>query len=813
MNMADKYKIWFEKKFLDFLIVFFICFLVPTVWVSVNLTGMPHWIYLRELLIWFRYNWVKWIIYWLAVSLIGLPLLRLIKSKLFDVSRFITKPHIRTLSDSKSSNKEKLDAVSALGENMTFSVAAHLLRAAKNSDADIQKEAVKALHKVKFIQTLKWLMAPLIVCGLFFAAVQLISIIYHRGKTVETLFNARFTLNPEEETKWEAAIALGKLKNRFAVRPLLEILTYQEKSTKEEKEEEERINRYKEEAAETLLGMGSSAYDPLLKILNDKNDDLRGAAATALGEIGNSAIIRPLRKVLKDKKNKYEKNHEKVRSAAAKALGKIEKRRSEAIINVLKALFSRDPEKALSALIGTFGRGSIDIGNAEDVKKAMQHVKDKEDESKKLTIGFAAELREAVERMISREIYDSYNLLETLSKNYENKEIRDDTVIALGKLNDPRAVDPLIEVLKDKDEDEDVRWSAASALGNIGDPGAVDPLIEVFKNKGEDKDVRISVAYALRDIGGPGAVAPLIEALKDEDEDVRWSAAFALGYLGDPGAVASLIEVFKNKDEDKDVRISAVYTLRDIGDPGAVDPLIKALKDEDKYVRRDAASALGDIGDPRAVVPLIEALKDEDVRGSAASALGDLGDPGAVAPLIEVFKNKDEDKDVRISAVSVLGIIGDPRAVDPLIEALENKGENKDVRWSAASALGDIGDPRAVDPLIEALEDKEEGVRRSAAGALGNIGDPGAVDPLIKALKDKGVKSSAASALGNIGDPGAVDPLIEVLEDKDVRWDAVRALGEITDRHFGDDIERWSKWRKENKKRVYEVYEVSEEGG
>ena len=254
-------------------------------------------------------------------------------------------------------------------------------------------------------------------------------------------------------------------------------------------------------------------------------------------------------------------------------------------------------------------------------------------------------------------------------------------------------------MLQDQRKDPEVRKNAAEALGKIKDPRAVEPLIEALKDK--DFRVRWNAAEALGEIGDPKAVKPLIAALKDENSGVRSSAAFALGEIQDPRAVEPLIEALK--DEDSDVRRRAATALGKIQDPRAVEPLIEALKDEDSGVRWRAAKALGEIGDPKAITPLIAALKDENsgVCSSAAFALGEIQDPKAVEPLIEALKDKDSW--VRWNAAEALGKIKDPRVVEPLIEAL--KDEDSGVRWRAAKALGKIKDPRAVEPLIEALKD------------------------------------------------------------------------------------------------------------
>ena len=377
----------------------------------------------------------------------------------------------------------------------------------------------------------------------------------------------------------------------------------------------------------------------------------------------------------------------------------------------------------------------------------------------------------------------------------KDEGVRQAAAEVLGKIGDPRAVEPLIAALKDAEWI--VREAAAKALGKIGDTRAVEPLIAALKD--QNSWARAAAAESLGKIGDPRAVELLIATLKDKDSGVRKAAAKALDHLGwEPAQdeIAGWYWIAK-RDWDKCVALGAL----------TVEPLIAALKDAGWSVRADAAKALGKIGDPRVVEPLIAALKDKDeyVRKAADEALVKIGAP-AVEPLIAALKG--ENKDVRQAAAAMLGRLGwqpgrdetagwywmvkgdwdkcvalGALAVEPLIAAL--KDGSFSVRKAAAYALGEIKDPRAVEPLIAALKDKDEYVRKAAAYALGKIKDPRAVEPLIAALKDQNsdVRKAAAYALGEIKDPRAVEPLIAALKDAEwiVRTTAAYALGEIKD--------------------------------
>ena len=74
-----------------------------------------------------------------------------------------------------------------------------------------------------------------------------------------------------------------------------------------------------------------------------------------------------------------------------------------------------------------------------------------------------------------------------------------------------------------------VRTMAAWALGRIKDPRAVEPLLGTLKDS--DPRARASAAIALGNIKDTRAVGPLQAALNDSDEGVHRAVAWALGEI------------------------------------------------------------------------------------------------------------------------------------------------------------------------------------------------------------------------------------------------------------------------------------------
>jgi HEAT repeat protein len=242
--------------------------------------------------------------------------------------------------------------------------------------------------------------------------------------------------------------------------------------------------------------------------------------------------------------------------------------------------------------------------------------------------------------------------------------VRYQAAITLGKLKDPRAIQPLIVALKDADFS--VRLQAAGALGKLGEP-AIIPLSAVFNDP--DVNARRSAAYALGEIKGPRAVDPLVAALKDANRLVRRDAAEALGKIRDIRAIGPLISGIADDEstfEFWEFRRSATDALVSIGEP-AVEPLIAALNDGPLQLRRYAAMALGEIRitpvaspvrvgaetsseDPRAVARLLTGLKERDtaVLVGACRFFIRRGEAGAEAPLIQALNAKGDDDTLRV---------------------------------------------------------------------------------------------------------------------------------------------------------------------
>lgn len=610
----------------------------------------------------------------------------------------------------------------------------------------------------------------------------------------------------DDKVRRDAAAALGKLRDIFAVTPLINVL----------KDETWGVRK---SAAEALGNIGSmKAVRPLLELLKDEDNDVRSTALEALSKTGlpddpeirikfaiarqdwemavsiGKPAIEPLIALLKD-------GGKEARKGAASALGGI---RDDRAVDPLMELLKSDPEsqvrKAAAIAISEFDR------EFDEEIQAICAV-EKEDWSGAISLGKA-----------------SIPPLSVSAKS-ANRPVKKAAIKTLGEIRDPGALDILFEI--HKNADDEIKMVIDEALGKIQDSRSVDLLISDLDSR--SKEIRYAAASALGIIKDRRAVDPLIRVLNDEYEWVRQAAAKALGQIGDKKAIDSFIDLLDSKE--RQLNYTAIEALGNIGDASVVDPLITALAHDDAFVRKAAAEALGRIRDKKALSPLIEILNDDDEspRIAAAEALGEIGEKEAVEPLKKLLK--DEDWTVRRATIRALGKIGDPCSVPLLVEFLDD--ENESVRKTATEAFENIGIPEdahhkavyavakrdwalalemgkeSLPHLEKALKDNDPEVRLSAANTIEKIQIPddlqirsfifavkkdwtkaaevgeAALESLLWSLKNQSRDDfkEILDAMVKIGCP-AVDTLTGFLKDKDelLRQLSASALGEIGDR-------------------------------
>lgn len=215
----------------------------------------------------------------------------------------------------------------------------------------------------------------------------------------------------------------------------------------------------------------------------------------------------------------------------------------------------------------------------------------------------------AINRVV--EIIDSLEKVQDIDSLLTALKFKDSTVIsmtalALGRIGDKRALDPLMVLLGERYSD--VKIAAATALGQIGDERAVNPLVKTMLEHSESNVVNVFNAAqdALERIGKQDIVELFTSALNDDNHSYQCVAAKVLGNSGDARAVELLIASLN--DGNRGVRYQAAEGLGKLKDSRAVEPLIQALHHDMTGGCSAAAKALGEIGDERALEPLMTAF-------------------------------------------------------------------------------------------------------------------------------------------------------------------------------------------------------------
>jgi hypothetical protein len=176
-----------------------------------------------------------------------------------------------------------------------------------------------------------------------------------------------------------------------------------------------------------------------------------------------------------------------------------------------------------------------------------------------------------------------------------DSQIRRYLALALGRLQDPRAVPALQKAVDDEDSQTAI-W-AIWALGKIGDKSST-PVV-LSKLESTDSSIRVMSAYILGVLDDPSAIPPLQGHLDDSSVEVTWNSALALARLHDTAGKPLLAKMmdrdylsgFPHMDEEKkkELIINTITASTRLNDP-TLDEQIKRLSSSDPSPTvRDAA--------------------------------------------------------------------------------------------------------------------------------------------------------------------------------------------------------------------------------
>ncbi len=289
-------------------------------------------------------------------------------------------------------------------------------------------------------------------------------------------------------------------------------------------------------AAEVFaLSKDRSAVPILLEALQGEYFTVRSRAALALGKIGDPQAIPSLLKALKDEEPE-------VRGAACLALGSLKDPSTfDDITNVLLG----DPR------IEVRQAAAQGLGNTRHPAALPYLMEELRDSYWWFEREYASgDLLSAIEKMGAAAV-------EPLIEALQDKEgtVRKFAAILLGRLCDPRAIEPLGMALYDMHHE--VGEESASALARFGAP-AMGVLTEALSHP--EMWIRIHAVEALARIKNPRVAPILLGMLNDPEREVKKQVIRSLGELKDPRVLSALQEIIANR-ADRELHTLAKQAL------------------------------------------------------------------------------------------------------------------------------------------------------------------------------------------------------------------------------------------------------------
>lgn len=337
-------------------------------------------------------------------------------------------------------------------------------------------------------------------------------------------------------------------------------------------------------------------------------------------------------------------------------------------------------------------------------------------------------------------------LLELLTDEEEDEELRWFAGSILEKFNQPVVIAGLVEVLKTT-ESEELRALGSDILGSFGD-SALPVLLELLDNP----MTRELAVRALMRIRHPDVISALLRVVPDDRPQVYALALEGLSYFQDPRVVPALMTGLDHLMAR--VRSAAVvglglrsdrYSMSWVSREQVVGKLRDRLWDFNLQVCQQAAIALGRLATLEGAIALSTVLgadcTPETLQQSAIQGLGLILDSDsevahfALETLLESLLTARYSETVTLEMVKGLAQV-QPRELRERVTIAFIQGLNLEfsprVKGEIALSLGDLrcdycssdgSHYRALVSLIELLAEDEIVIRLHAIAALKQFGD------------------------------------------------------------------------------------------
>jgi len=343
--------------------------------------------------------------------------------------------------------------------------------------------------------------------------------------------------------------------------------------------------------------------------VTDDNEDVRAAAVEGLDEIGSEAVEQLLVKITGSKvdegadwatakkfANALGSEVPELRMAAASALGQLGE--PSAVPKLVEALDDENPNVRVRAAAAL-----SQLDHPKAVPALIEKLSDPRGDVR----------REAAVALASIGTDQALAALLDMLDD-PNTSIRRIAASSLGEAGSVRAVQPLTDALNDESsavrsaavfsiiellsnaptqQSHQIRDTVVSELKGA-DTATIQPLVEILDNSSQTRQCRNASWFLGRVVedADPEIVDVLVDALESDDNSTAQFAATSLSEIGGELVEDELLEFVSDTSNDGEARAKAVYVLGQIGGQRSADKIQQLTEDESKQVRKRAFAAV-----------------------------------------------------------------------------------------------------------------------------------------------------------------------------------------------------------------------------
>ncbi len=361
---------------------------------------------------------------------------------------------------------------------------------------------------------------------------------------------------------------------------------------------------------QTVDSTDSESVETLVSAsVTDDEEDVRAAAVEGLDEIGSEAVEQLLVKITGSKvregadwatakkfANALGSDIPELRMAAASALGQLGE--ASAVPNLAKALEDENPNVRVRACAAL-----AQLDHPKAVPALISRLSDPHGKVR----------REAAVALASIGTDQALAaLLDMLDDS--STSIRRIAAASLGEAGTVRAVQPLTNALNDESsavrsaavfsiiellsnaptqQSHQIRDTVVSELKGA-DSATIKPLVEILDESSQRRQRRNAAWFLGRVVADadPHIVEVLVTALESDDNSTAQFAATSLSEIGGELVEDELLEFVTDTSNDDEARAKAVFVLGQVGGQRSADKIQQLTEDDSKEVRKRAFAAV-----------------------------------------------------------------------------------------------------------------------------------------------------------------------------------------------------------------------------